>query len=320
MEFVLLSSHNDVIHDISFDFYGTRFATCSSDRLIKIWDLTLRHRISDSRDEDGNNILQHSSDAVGGGAALTKDGAASGHQRENNSNKNEWTKTEFRAHSDSIWGLSWAHPEFGSVLASCSEDRTICIWEEKEVLTQPVAAAADKSERWIKRATLTESKKAVTDVKFAPRFHGFLLAATSADGCVRIYEAPDAFSLNYWQLHDTLFVERIVTEVSGRGINSNSGGELGVNNNSLSSSGSSSITSSNSGFVRESEYGLTCIAWSDSPVEAARVAVGATPRLCRYGSKTANLISGARSWSLINKRASCTRLHGHQRWGDRTTR
>ena len=181
-----------------------------------------------------------------------------------NKQENEWSKSEFRAHSDSIWGLTWAHPEFGSVIASCSEDRTICIWEEKEVLTQPVAAV-EKAEKWIKRATLTESKKAVTDVKFAPRFLGFLLASTSADGCVRIYEAPDAFSLNYWQLHDTLMVERIVTEGSSRGANISS--EM----NDISSSGSSSAAG---GVVRESEYGLTCIAWNESPVEAARVAVG----------------------------------------------
>ena len=32
------SGHLDVIHDIEYDFYGTRFATCSSDQTIKIWE------------------------------------------------------------------------------------------------------------------------------------------------------------------------------------------------------------------------------------------------------------------------------------------
>jgi len=32
------SDHLDFIHDIAYDFYGKRLATCSSDKLIKIWD------------------------------------------------------------------------------------------------------------------------------------------------------------------------------------------------------------------------------------------------------------------------------------------
>jgi hypothetical protein len=28
--------------------------------------------------------------------------------------------------------VEWAHPEFGQVLASCSDDRTVMIWAEKE--------------------------------------------------------------------------------------------------------------------------------------------------------------------------------------------
>ncbi len=32
------TQHDDLIHDISYDFYGKRMATCSSDQKIKIWD------------------------------------------------------------------------------------------------------------------------------------------------------------------------------------------------------------------------------------------------------------------------------------------
>ena len=40
MEFTALTpTHGDVVNDISFDFYGKRFATCSSDKDIKVWDL-----------------------------------------------------------------------------------------------------------------------------------------------------------------------------------------------------------------------------------------------------------------------------------------
>ncbi|KAJ1932207.1 epoxide hydrolase, soluble (sEH), partial [Linderina macrospora] len=37
-EFSIPVNHDDFIHDIAYNFYGTRLATCGSDRSIKIWD------------------------------------------------------------------------------------------------------------------------------------------------------------------------------------------------------------------------------------------------------------------------------------------
>ena len=37
---VIPTEHKDIIHDVSFDFYGRRMATCSSDHTVKIWDLS----------------------------------------------------------------------------------------------------------------------------------------------------------------------------------------------------------------------------------------------------------------------------------------
>jgi hypothetical protein len=54
--------------------------------------------------------------------------------------------------------------------------------------------------RWLKKTQLTDSKKSVNDVKFAPRHLGLKLASASGDGMVRIYEANDVFSLNYWPM------------------------------------------------------------------------------------------------------------------------
>lgn len=117
------TEHDDLIHDLSYDFYGKRLATCSSDQKIKVFDQT----------EDGGWKLTY----------------------------------EWKAHSGSIWKVAWAHPEFGNVIASCSFDRTVCIWEEEE---------DNKGEKsWKGRATLVDSRESVTDVKFAPRHHGFKL-------------------------------------------------------------------------------------------------------------------------------------------------
>jgi nucleoporin SEH1 len=38
MTVVVELNHKDLVHDISYDFYGTRMATCSSDQRIKVFD------------------------------------------------------------------------------------------------------------------------------------------------------------------------------------------------------------------------------------------------------------------------------------------
>eukprot|EP01117_Protostelium_nocturnum_P015918 TRINITY_DN6204_c1_g1_i1.p1 TRINITY_DN6204_c1_g1~~TRINITY_DN6204_c1_g1_i1.p1 ORF type:complete len:316 (-),score=59.73 TRINITY_DN6204_c1_g1_i1:69-1016(-) len=153
----LETQHEDLIHDLSYDFYGKRLATCSSDQKIKVWDQAIDKR--QVEEEEGN----------------------------------EWKLTfEWKAHSGSIWKVAWAHPEFGNVIASCSFDRTVCIWEEEE---------DNKGEKsWKPRATLVDSRESVTDIKFAPRHHGFKLAACSNDGYVRTYEAIDVTNLSHWSL------------------------------------------------------------------------------------------------------------------------
>lgn len=30
--------HQDLVHDIAYDYYGKRIATCSSDQKVKVWD------------------------------------------------------------------------------------------------------------------------------------------------------------------------------------------------------------------------------------------------------------------------------------------
>ncbi|KAJ2776037.1 GTPase-activating protein S13, partial [Coemansia linderi] len=35
-----------------------------------------------------------------------------------------------KEHTGPVWQVAWAHPKFGSVLASCSYDGTVIIWKE----------------------------------------------------------------------------------------------------------------------------------------------------------------------------------------------
>ncbi|XP_030745754.1 nucleoporin SEH1 isoform X2 [Sitophilus oryzae] len=148
------AEHKDLIHDVAFDFYGDRMATCSSDQYVKVWD----------KNSDG-----------------------------------DWTLTSsWKAHSASVWKVTWAHPEFGHVLATCSFDRTAAVWEE--IVGDMPGPRQRGTRHWVGRTHLVDSRTSVTDVKFGPKAQGLLLATCSAEGIIRIYEAPDVMNLSQWTL------------------------------------------------------------------------------------------------------------------------
>ena len=90
----------------------------------------------------------------------------------------EWSLVgEWQAHRGSVSMLSWGHPEFGSLIATCGSDHEVKIFEER---TNATSAAS----RWTAKAQLTEARKAVSCVEFAPRYWGLKLATGSADGYV----------------------------------------------------------------------------------------------------------------------------------------
>jgi len=154
------ADHEDLIHDVAYDFYGRRMATCSSDQKVKVWD----------QDEQGN-----------------------------------WTcSASWKSHCGSVWKVNWAHPEFGQVIATCSFDRTAAVWEE---IVGEKSNSGSSNSHWVKKTILVDSRTSVTDVKFAPKHLGLMLATCSADGTVRIYDAPDVMNLSQWSLRDEIHVK-----------------------------------------------------------------------------------------------------------------
>lgn len=146
------TDHQDLIHDVSYDFHGRRMATCSTDQTVQIWDLQ---------------------------------------------DNGEWKCTaSWKSHSGSVWRVTWAHPEFGQVIATCSFDRTVSVWEECVGDTGRDGVQSN----WIRKTSHVDSRTSIMDVKFAPKHLGLLLATCSADGIVRIYEAPDVMNLSQWSL------------------------------------------------------------------------------------------------------------------------
>ncbi|BEI85016.1 hypothetical protein CcaverHIS002_0504170 [Cutaneotrichosporon cavernicola] len=62
-------------------------------------------------------------------------------------------ETEWKAHDAPILQLSFAHPIHGVLLASCSHDRTVRIWEE-----QLAPAGSGAPPKWVERGILSGAK------------------------------------------------------------------------------------------------------------------------------------------------------------------
>lgn len=127
------TGHADAVHDAQLDYYGRRLATCSSDRSVKVWDVS-----------------------------------AGGEQRQ--------LLADLHGHEGPVWQVAWAHPRFGSLLASASFDHRVVVWREgadggwTQVYSAPVASGS------------------VNAVAWAPHELGLALAAASSDGSVTVVE------------------------------------------------------------------------------------------------------------------------------------
>jgi protein transport protein SEC13 len=138
------TQHEDMVHDAQMDYYGSKLATCSSDRTIKIYNVS-------------ENAYELSATIQGG-------------------------------HEGPVWQVSWAHPKFGVLLASCSFDGSVLLHREVRPREWTVIHAARH---------LHESS--VNGVAFAPHEHGLLVAAASSDGRVSVLQHEAAN--NTWGVH-----------------------------------------------------------------------------------------------------------------------
>jgi nucleoporin SEH1 len=90
-----------------------------------------------------------------------------------------------QAHDAAISKLSWAHPEFGSIIASASFDRTVKVWEQvstpesehQAVVNGSGHSYSSGSSRWVERAVLSDAKGTVRSVEFAPHHFGLKLVS-----------------------------------------------------------------------------------------------------------------------------------------------
>lgn len=80
-------------------------------------------------------------------------------------------------HEGPVWQVAWAHPKFGSILASCSYDGRAIVWKE-----QP------ETQQWSIIAEHTIHQASVNSVSWAPHELGAVLLCTSSDGKVSVVD------------------------------------------------------------------------------------------------------------------------------------
>jgi len=124
------TGHEDMVHDAQMDYYGTKLATCSSDKSVRIYTVS------------GEN---HS-------LIATLDG-----------------------HDGPVWQIAWAHPSFGTMLASCSYDRKVFVWRE-----------SSGGQQWEKVYEYSGHDSSVNSISWAPKEFGLMLVAGSSDGSVSV--------------------------------------------------------------------------------------------------------------------------------------
>lgn len=125
------TSHEDLIHDASLDYYGLKLATCSSDHSVKIFHVTNRGRDFDLI-EDLNlhkgPVWQVAWSHPMFGTYL----ASCSYDRRvivwKEMSNNKWTASyEYSGHTSSVNSVAWAPSEYGLIFACGSSDGTISV-------------------------------------------------------------------------------------------------------------------------------------------------------------------------------------------------
>ncbi|XP_076062860.1 nuclear pore and COPII coat complex component secretory 13 [Oratosquilla oratoria] len=136
------TGHDDMIHDAQMDYYGTRLATCSSDRSVKIFEVkgAKQTLLADLREHEGPVWQVAWAHPMYGTilASCSYDRKVIIWQEDGHT----WRKIhEYANHDSSVNSVCWAPHEHGLVLACASSDGTVSVltytsvhtWEAKKI-------------------------------------------------------------------------------------------------------------------------------------------------------------------------------------------
>ncbi|RKP07639.1 WD40 repeat-like protein [Thamnocephalis sphaerospora] len=83
-----------------------------------------------------------------------------------------------KGHDGPVWQIGWAHPKFGTILASCSYDGRVLVWKESDGAWEKIKEHAFHT-------------ASVNSVSWAPHELGPMLACASSDGRVSVLTFKD---------------------------------------------------------------------------------------------------------------------------------
>lgn len=78
-----------------------------------------------------------------------------------------------KGHEGPVWKVSWAHPKFGNLFATCGYDMKVIVWKEL-------------NGQWMQAYEDSSHAASVNSIQFAPWEHGCRLACASSDGTVSV--------------------------------------------------------------------------------------------------------------------------------------
>ncbi|KAK4536295.1 hypothetical protein CDCA_CDCA08G2320 [Cyanidium caldarium] len=144
------TQHDDKIHDAQFDFYGRHLATCASDGYVKVFAL---------------------GDASGRAAGAT-----------------QLVSELVVSTTGPVWQVAWAHPKFGTLLATCGWDGRAVLWAAAGSDAQPTARLNFQ----VVYEYTAHQPASVNAVAFAPHEYGLAFACASSDGRVSVCRRNEA--------------------------------------------------------------------------------------------------------------------------------
>jgi len=206
------ADHEDLIHDVAYDFYGKRMATCSSDQKVKVWD----------QDEAGNWTCSASWKSHYGSvwkvtwahpefgqviATCSFDRTAAVWEEivgeKSSGGQNHWVKkTSLVDSRTSVTDVKFGPKHLGLILATCSADGTVRIYEAEDVMNMSQWSLSHE----------IPVKFPCSCISWNPslsRLHSPMIAVGSDEsnsagppcGKVKVYEYSD--SIRRWQLVET---------------------------------------------------------------------------------------------------------------------
>ena len=179
------TGHGDQVHDAAFDYYGKRLATCSSDRSIKVFDVVGEqvrgcHPVQrPSRPPPltvaaRRRLLRSPPPSCRPPTQQTMNGTRAVLPACLTARPQVTHLADLHGHEGPVWQVAWAHPKFGSLLASASFDHRVIVWKE----------VADNVWQQLYQSPLHTAS--VNSLCWAPYELGLALATAASDGALAV--------------------------------------------------------------------------------------------------------------------------------------